>query len=112
MDIYQIPKLRTGIRELDRLLYGGLPFGGVVLVSGNFICVLTAPVILFPDMPHLAFQTGRQLLKEYQITVQTDQPNILVFPFLDASGRMTFVKYRKTDYDREKAKNKEWCENE
>ncbi len=51
-----------------------------------------------------------RVIKKYQITVQTDQPNILVFPFLDASGRMTFVKYRKTDYDREKDKNKEWCE--
>ena len=41
-----------------------------------------------------------RIIKKYQITVQTDHPNILVFPFLDASGRMTFVKYLKTDYDR------------
>ncbi len=35
IDIFRLPKLQTGIRQLDRLLYGGLPFGGVVLVSGK-----------------------------------------------------------------------------
>lgn len=48
--------------------------------------------------------------KEYEITVQTGKPNILVFPFYDDKGRLQFVKYRKTDYDKEKDKNKEWCE--
>jgi|GEM_PF-4602123 len=28
-------KLKTGIRQLDKLLYGGLPMGGVVLISGR-----------------------------------------------------------------------------
>lgn len=51
-----------------------------------------------------------RVIKKYQVTVQTEHPNILVFPFLDASGKMTFIKYRKIDYDREKDKNKEWCE--
>ncbi len=53
---------------------------------------------------------SEDVIKRYQITVQTEHPNILVFPFLDAAGRMQFVKYRKTDFDREKDKNKEWCE--
>lgn len=35
VDIFKIPKLQTGIKQLDRLLYGGLPLGGVVLVSGK-----------------------------------------------------------------------------
>lgn len=48
--------------------------------------------------------------KRYQITTQSDKPNILVFPFLDETGQMQFVKYRKTDFDPEKDKNKEWCE--
>lgn len=48
--------------------------------------------------------------KEYEITVQTDKPNILVFPFYDDKGRLQFIKYRKTDYDKSKDKNKEWCE--
>lgn len=48
--------------------------------------------------------------KEYEITVQTESPNILVFPFYDDKGRLQFVKYRKTDYDKSKDKNKEWCE--
>lgn len=48
--------------------------------------------------------------KEYEITVQTDKPNILVFPFYDEKGILQFVKYRKTDYSKEKDKSKEWCE--
>lgn len=48
--------------------------------------------------------------KEYEITVRTDKPNVLVFPFYDDKGRLQFVKYRKTDYDKTKDKNKEWCE--
>lgn len=34
-DIFVIPKVRTGIFYLDRLLRGGLPFGGVTIVSGK-----------------------------------------------------------------------------
>lgn len=48
--------------------------------------------------------------KEYEITVQTDKPNILVFPFYDDKGGLQFIKYRKIDYDKRKDKNKEWCE--
>lgn len=32
---YDILKLKTGIKQVDRLLCGGLPFGGVVLISGK-----------------------------------------------------------------------------
>ena len=48
--------------------------------------------------------------EEYQITVQKDNPNILVFPFLDQNGQMQFVKYRKTNFDKTKDQNKDWCE--
>lgn len=48
--------------------------------------------------------------EKYQITVQTKNENVLVFPFLDAAGVMQFVKYRKTNFDREKDTAKEWCE--
>ena len=48
--------------------------------------------------------------KRYHITTRKDADNILVFPFLDENGKMQFVKYRKTDFDKEKDNNKEWCE--
>ena len=34
VDIYKIEKLPTGINVVDRLLYGGLPFGGVIVLTG------------------------------------------------------------------------------
>lgn len=67
-----------------------------------------------PKPEAVAYLAGRgiseEVVNKYQITVQTGHPNILVFPFLDAAGQMQFVKYRKTDFDREKDKNKEWCQ--
>lgn len=35
VDIYKVEKLRTGLKNLDRLLYGGIPFGGVTIISGK-----------------------------------------------------------------------------
>jgi twinkle protein len=48
--------------------------------------------------------------REYGITVQKDRENILVFPFMDENGIIQFVKYRKTDFQKGKDNNKEWCE--
>lgn len=46
----------------------------------------------------------------YQITVRNDKPDVLVFPFLDESGQMQLVKYRRTKFDPERDKGKEWAE--
>ena len=48
--------------------------------------------------------------KLYEITVQDKRPNILVFPFYDDKGELIYIKYRKTDFDRSKDDNKDWCE--
>ena len=53
---------------------------------------------------------SEEVAKKYEITVQTSHPNILVFPFYDEKGVLEFVKYRKTDFDKAKDANKEWCE--
>ena len=50
------------------------------------------------------------IAKRYEITVKDDKPNILCFSFDDENGNTSFIKYRKTDFDKEKDKNKEWCE--
>lgn len=47
--------------------------------------------------------------KKYEITTKDDTNNIIVFPFKDAAGELKFIKYRKSDFDKEKDKNKEWC---
>ena len=48
--------------------------------------------------------------KAYSITTQRDKDNILVFPFFDEKGEMTYAKYRKTDFNPSKDSSKEWCE--
>lgn len=53
---------------------------------------------------------SREIAERYRITVRKDNPKILVFPFYDQDGRLQFVKYRKTDFDKTRDKNKEWCE--
>ena len=35
LDIYSIQKLKTGFKPLDRFLYGGLPFGGVTILTAR-----------------------------------------------------------------------------
>lgn len=55
---------------------------------------------------------GEAVARRYRITTRRDAPNVLVFPFYDGEGVLRFVKYRKTDFDRDRDKNKEWCERE
>lgn len=74
----------------------------------------THKVQIIPKEPALAFLQSRgiseRVAKKYEITTQTNNDNVLVFPFLDENGIMCFIKYRKTDFDPEKDKAKEWCE--
>ena len=67
-----------------------------------------------PKEPAVRYLEKRGILpalaRIYGITVQTEHENVLVFPFYDENGNMQFVKYRKTDFNPEKDKNKEWCE--
>lgn len=53
---------------------------------------------------------SEDIVKEYLITTQKEHLNILVFPFFDEKGILQFIKYRKTDFNKEIDKNKEWCE--
>lgn len=67
-----------------------------------------------PKEPAVKYLESRSIpediAKKYEITTQNDHDNILVFPFYDENGKMQFVKYRKTDFDKSKDKSKEWCE--
>jgi len=64
--------------------------------------------------PAIKYLTGRGISEEvarlYEITTKKDADNILVFPFYNENGELEFIKYRKTDFDPKKDKNKEWCE--
>ncbi|MCI8955606.1 MAG: AAA family ATPase [Eubacterium sp.] len=48
--------------------------------------------------------------RKYKLTTVPDKDNILVFPFFDDKGMLVSSKYRKTDFDKAKDKNKEWFE--
>lgn len=53
-----------------------------------------------------------EVARRYNITTRKDNDKILVFPFYDDQGVLQFVKYRKTDFDKSRDNNKEWCEAE
>lgn len=53
---------------------------------------------------------SKAVAEKYNITTSKNDQHILVFPFYDENGIMQFVKYRKTNFDRTKDKNKEWSE--
>lgn len=46
---------------------------------------------------------------KYNITTDKNDDKVLVFPFYDEQDQLTFIKYRKTNYNPLKDKNKEWC---
>lgn len=53
---------------------------------------------------------GREVVERYKVTTVKDDDHILAFPFYDENNVLQFLKYRKTDFDRSRDKNKEWCE--
>ena len=67
-----------------------------------------------PKDPAIEYLKSRGISPEvaarYQITCQTENPNILCMPFIDEHGIWQLVKYRKTDFVKGRDSNKEWCE--
>lgn len=53
---------------------------------------------------------SEKITQQYHITVKKDDPKILVFPFYDETNKLVFIKYRKTDFNPKRDKNKEWSE--
>lgn len=91
--------LGTDVREYERPAYSWRRF--------------KTPKIETSD-PAVAYLSGRgiseEVVRQYEITTKTGADNILVFPFFNEAGEMEFIKYRKTDFDKTKDNNKEWCE--
>lgn len=51
------------------------------------------------------------ITRKYEITVRTDDDNVLVFPFINDKDGFWFVKYRNINFEKGKTKgSKEWCE--
>ena len=64
-----------------------------------------------PAVEYLAGRgIGREVARQYRVTSRRDNDKILVFPFYSPDGALEFVKYRRTDFDPARDKNKEWCE--
>lgn len=63
---------------------------------------------------------SRDMAEKYEITVQTKNQNVLVFPFYDENGILQYIKYRDCEYFKGKTRinkqgkkekaNKEWSE--
>ena len=69
------------------------------------------PIIRTPAVEYMESRgISKEITERYGITTQKEHDNILVFPFFDEHNLMQFVKYRKTDFDKARDKNKEWCE--
>ena len=51
---------------------------------------------------------SESVTNKYELTVQTDNENVLVFPFRDENNDLQFVKYRNINFNGKG--NKEWCE--
>lgn len=67
-----------------------------------------------PTDPAVRYLGGRgipeEVVRRYEVTTKKGDDHVLVFPFLNEDGELEFIKYRKTDFDKTKDKNKEWCE--
>ena len=67
-----------------------------------------------PTPAAIAYLEGRGISKKtiqkYHITSQKKNDNIIVFPFYDENNILQYAKYRKSDFDKERDRNKEWCE--
>lgn len=74
------------------------------------------PEKIIPKAPAVEYLLSRgiseEVTKRYEITNRNDNEKILVFPFINPEGEMVYIKYRKTDFDKDRDKNKEWCEAE
>lgn len=69
------------------------------------------PIVRAPAVEYMESRgISAAVTEKYGLTTQKEHNNILVFPFFDESGKMQFIKYRKTDFNKEKDKNKEWAE--
>lgn len=55
---------------------------------------------------------SEEVTRRYYITARNDNPKVLAFPFFDENGFLVAAKYRKTDFNKEKDRNKEWFEKE
>lgn len=54
---------------------------------------------------------SEQVAKRYEITTKPEQDNVIVFPFRNEEGALTFVKYRNSTFVKGKTQgSKEWCE--
>ena len=53
---------------------------------------------------------SKKTAERYEITTRDDNDKILVFPFYNENGELDFIKYRKTDFDKERDTNKEWAQ--
>ena len=70
------------------------------------------PLTVLPEA--VEYLKGRgiseDIIQKYEVTARTDNNKVLLFPFRDEDGALTFIKYRNTDFKKGETKgSKEWC---
>ncbi|MDD6401184.1 MAG: AAA family ATPase [Lachnospiraceae bacterium] len=64
--------------------------------------------------PAIDYMKGRgiseEITRKYNITIQNENPDALVFPFYDDNNKLQFIKYRLMHYDKNINSYKEWSE--
>lgn len=53
---------------------------------------------------------SEEVTKKYNITIQNENPDALVFPFYDENDKLQFIKYRLMHFDKSIHSYKEWAE--
>ena len=70
------------------------------------------PLTVLPEAVEYLKSRGisEDIIQKYEVTARTDNNKVLLFPFRDESGALTFIKYRNTDFKKGETKgSKEWC---
>ena len=70
------------------------------------------PLVVLPEAVEYLKSRGisEDIIQKYEVTARIDNNKVLLFPFRDESGALTFIKYRNTDFKKGETKgSKEWC---
>ena len=82
----------------ERRVYKALPQPTQPILS-------TEPALKYLENRGISAEIGQ----EYEITSTIKRPDVLIFPFFDENGKLQFIKYRDTKFQKGKSKGSKEC---